>query len=190
MHQLVHIVPPFGTPGRPTSTYTGWYILYHHLAYPASPLLHSPAGAYYTTIWHIWPASFYTHRLVHIVPAFGTSSWPTSTVWSLMRFHSSGLAFATSGWPTSTCTSWYILHHHLAHPAGPLLHASAGAYCTTIWHVRPAHFSWPWMESFLASQVWCWFCQTSQWCTLRQRSRSDILHGQIRTILFVCSIQW
>ncbi|KAG1827508.1 uncharacterized protein BJ212DRAFT_1294760 [Suillus subaureus] len=97
MYRLVHIVPPFGMSGRPTSTYTSWYILYHHFACPAGPLLHAPAGAYYTTIWHIRPAHFYIHWLVHIVPAFGTS-----------------------GWPTSTYTGWCILYHHLACLAGPL----------------------------------------------------------------------
>ncbi|KAG2041079.1 hypothetical protein BDR03DRAFT_946942 [Suillus americanus] len=49
IHRLVHIVQPFGTSGRPTSTtYTGWYILYSHLARPAGPLLHTPAGTYCT----------------------------------------------------------------------------------------------------------------------------------------------
>jgi hypothetical protein len=121
IHWLVHIVPPFGISGQPTSTFTGWCILYHHLAHLASLLLHTPASTHCTSIWHIqlahfyslkfdeisliwtsicyiWLAHFYMHQLVHIAPPFGTS-----------------------GWPTSTCISWCILYHHLACPAGPLL---------------------------------------------------------------------
>jgi hypothetical protein len=118
----------FATSGRPTSTCTGWYILHHHLVCLASPLLHTPAGTYCNTIWHVQPVHFYMHQLVHIVPPFGMSSRPTSTY-----------------------TSWYILYHHLAHLAGPLLHASAGAYCTTIWHIWPAHFYMHWLVPIVQS---------------------------------------